>query len=220
MRTYITATIVIATLVLITFLVVEALEVPVLTDPSDYFEDAGIIGATVSVGLLLVDVFVPIPSSVVMIGNGAMFGVAGGALLTLAGAVGGAMVGFLVGRRGAGLIRRFVSQAEQRRADALIERWGLLAIVVTRPMPILAETVAVMAGTSAIGWRRMLVGSIVGVLPAAVIYAITGAFTTDLGSGLLVFGAVIVLAGTTWLVSRRLESRFARTAGTGTNTST
>ena len=212
MRTYLTATITIAILVLVSFMVVEALEIPLLTDPSGWLDDAGLAGALVSVGLLLVDVFVPIPSSVVMIANGAMFGVVGGTLLTLAGAVGGAMVGFLVGRRGARLIRRFVSPAEQHRADALIARWGLLAIIVTRPMPILAETVAVMAGTTALGWRRMLAGSAIGVFPPALIYAITGAFTTDLASGFLVLAAVLVLAGLTWLLGRRLESRFARTA--------
>lgn len=141
-----------------------------------------------------------------------MFGVIGGALLTLVGAVGGAMIGFNVGRRGTGLISRFVSPAEQRRADALISRWGLLAIIVTRPMPILAETVAVMAGTTAIGWQRILMGSMIGVFPPALIYAITGAFTTDLGSGILVLGAVLVLAGITWVIGRRLESRFTRTA--------
>lgn len=211
MRTYITGLSIIAALVLISFLVVEALGVPLLTDPSEYLEDAGIIAAIISVGLLLSDVFLPIPSSVVMIGNGAMFGVLGGTLLTLVGAVGGAMIGFSVGRRGSGLIRRFMSPAEQRQADALIVRWGLMAIVVTRPMPILAEAVAVMAGTSAIGWKRMLVGSIIGVLPAAIIYAIAGAFTTDLSSGFLVFGAVLLFAAVTFLIGRRLETRFART---------
>lgn len=211
MRTYISGLLIIAGLVLISFLVVEALGVPLLTDPSDYFKDAGIIGATISIGLLLSDVFLPIPSSVIMIGNGAMFGVLGGTLLTLAGSIGGAMVGFLVGRRGAGLIRRFLSPAEQRRADALIVRWGLMAIVVTRPMPILAEAVAVMAGTSAIGWKRMLIGSTIGVLPAAIIYAIAGAFTTDLSSGFLVFGVVLLFAAFTFFVGRRLENRFVRT---------
>lgn len=109
MRAYIAATITIALLVLVSFIVVEALEIPLLTDPSGWLDDAGIVGAAISLGLLLVDVFVPIPSSVVMIANGAMFDVVGGALLTLAGAVGGAMLGFLVGRR---LEHRFARTAQ------------------------------------------------------------------------------------------------------------
>lgn len=208
MRTYITATLTIACLILVSFLVVEALDVPLLTDPSGYLDDAGMVGAAISTGLLLIDVFVPIPSSLVMIANGAMFGIVGGTLLTLVGAVGGAMLGFFVGRGGSGMIRRFVSPADQKRADAMIARWGLLAIIVSRPMPILAETVAIMAGTTALGWKRMLAGSIIGVLPLAVIYAITGALTTDLSSGFLVFGVVILVAVLTWVIGQRLESRF------------
>ncbi len=220
MRTYFTFAIGLALLILVSFVVVEALDVPLLVDPSEQLERAGLLGGVIGVALLWADVFIPVPSSVIMIANGAMFGVVGGTAATLVGAVGGAMIGFLVGRRGAGLIRRFISPAEQRQADALLARWGVLAIIVSRPMPILAETVSVMVGTTAISWQRALAGSFIGVLPAAIVYAITGAFTTDLGSGFLVLAGVILLAGLTWLVARRLESRFAGTADEPTTSST
>lgn len=40
-------------------------------------------------------------------------------------------------------------------ADRLLARWGLLAVVVTRPVPVLADTAAVLGGTARLGWGRV-----------------------------------------------------------------
>jgi hypothetical protein len=55
-------------------------------------------------------------------------------------------------------LERLVTAEERARANRLLERWGTLAIVVTRPIPLLAETVAIMAGASPLGWGRTNIG--------------------------------------------------------------
>jgi len=67
-------------------------------------------------------VFIPVPSSVVMIANGALFGVAVGTSLSLLGSLGAAALGFLIGRRSTRLLERLVSPAEKARADELLRR--------------------------------------------------------------------------------------------------
>ncbi|HEX2223177.1 MAG TPA: VTT domain-containing protein [Thermoanaerobaculia bacterium] len=176
----------------------EALRVPLLTDPSPWLSGGGFAAALIGFGLLVGDVLLPVPSSLLMIAHGALFGVVGGTLLSLAGSLGAGLLGFALGRRGGPLLARLVPDEERRRADALLQRWGDLAIVVTRPIPILAETVAVLAGTSPLGWGRMALATLAGSLPAALLYALTGATAARMDNLVLVFGLVLLVAGVFW----------------------
>ncbi len=204
MKRYAIVATIIATLILISFVLVEALGVPLLTDPSEDIRAGGWIAALIGGGLLLADVFIPIPSSVIMIAHGAAFGVLGGFLLSFAASVGGAMIGWWVGRKGSPVMNRIVTPRERRQANAFILRYGLLAIIVSRLLPIVAETVAIMAGTTDIGWKRMLVATSVGAVPPALIYAIAGSATTDFASGLLVTVGVIIVALIAWIIGQKL----------------
>lgn len=204
MKRYAIVAAIIAVLILVSFLVVEALGIPLLTDPSEDIRAGGWVAAMIGGGLLLADVFIPIPSSVVMIAHGAAFGVLGGFLLSLAASVGGAMIGWWVGHRGSRIMDRIVSPEEKRQANAFIRRYGLLAIIISRLLPIVAETVSIMSGTTDIGWRRVLVATTIGAIPPALIYAIAGSATTDFASGALVTVGVVLVAGIAWLIGRRL----------------
>jgi uncharacterized membrane protein YdjX (TVP38/TMEM64 family) len=188
------------------FFVVEALGVPLLADPTPWMQHGGILAAALGVGLLIADVLLPVPSSLVMVAHGALFGVWIGTFLSLLGSVGAALFGFAIGRRGGKLLERIVSPAERKRADHILARWGALAIVVTRPIPLLAETVAIMAGaSSSLGWGRMALAALVGSLPPALLYALTGAAVANFQSTLLMFGVVLLVTGSFWLIGRFLE---------------
>jgi 3-dehydroquinate synthase len=192
-------------LFLVLFGIAEWLRVPILTDPGPLLAKGGWIAAVAGVGLLVADVVLPIPASLVMILHGALFGVVGGTLLSLAGALGAALFGFWIGRRGGPLLARLVPEDERRRADALLQSWGDLAIVVTRPVPILAETMAILAGASPMGWGRMLLATFAGSLPAALLYALTGATARNLDNAVLVFSLVLLVAGLFWVVGKWLR---------------
>jgi uncharacterized membrane protein YdjX (TVP38/TMEM64 family) len=183
----------------------EWLHVPLLTDPDPWMAHAGWAAALIGIGLLIADVLLPVPASLVMIAHGALFGVVWGTVLSLLGALGAGIFGFWLGRRGGPLVDRLVPADERRRADALLRAWGDLAIVVTRPVPILAETLAILAGTSPMTWPRMLAATLGGSLPAALIYALTGATARTLNDVPLVFGLVLLIAGLFWAVGKRLR---------------
>lgn len=192
-------------LFLVLFGIAEWLRIPILTDPGPLLSKGGWIAAAAGFGLLVADVALPVPSSLVMILHGALFGVVGGTLLSLAGAVGAALFGFWIGRRGGPLFARLVPEEERRRSDALLRNWGDLAIIVTRPVPILAETMAILAGASPMGWGRMLLATLAGSLPAALLYALTGAAARSLDNTALVFSLVLLVAGLFWAVGRWLR---------------
>jgi uncharacterized membrane protein YdjX (TVP38/TMEM64 family) len=166
----------------------------------------GVLAAALGVGLLIADVVLPVPSSLVMVAHGALFGVAIGTLLSLLGSVGAALFGFAIGRRSETALNRLVTPAERARADYLLTHWGALAIVVTRPVPLLAETVAIMAGASPMSWTSLTIASLAGSLPPALLYALTGAAVANFQSTALMFGVVMAVAGLFWLIGRMLES--------------
>lgn len=203
MKRYALVATVIAILILISFLIVEALGVPLLTNPADQMNQGGWIAAIIGGGLLLADVFIPIPSSVIMITHGAIFGILGGFLLSLGASVGGAMIGWWVGHRGGRWLDRIISPREKVQANDFIARYGILAIIISRLIPIVAETVAIMSGTTNLGWKRVLVATTIGAVPPALIYAIAGAATDDFASGAVVTVCVVIVAGVSWFVGRR-----------------
>jgi len=176
-----------------------------LADPTPLLRQGGILAGILGVGLLIADVLLPVPSSLVMVAHGALFGVLKGTLLSLLGSVGAALVGFAIGRRGGKLLDRLVTPAERARADQMLARWGALAIAVTRPVPLLAETVAIMAGASPLGWGRMALAAVAGSLPPSLMYALTGATVVNFHSTALMFGAVLLVTGSFWLAGKLLD---------------
>jgi uncharacterized membrane protein YdjX (TVP38/TMEM64 family) len=195
----------IITFFLMLFFLVEALGVPLLTDPTPWMKHAGVVAAGIGVSLLIADVLLPVPSSLVMVAHGALFGIVTGTFLSLLGSVGAALFGFAIGRRGGPLLTRIVTPEERARADRMLARWGTLAVIVTRPIPLLAETVAIMAGASPLGWGRMALAALIGSLAPALLYALTGAAVANLQSTSLIFGVVLVVTGSFWLVGRLLD---------------
>ena len=191
------------------FFLVEALGIPMLVEPTPWLNRGGVLAAALGVGLLIVDVLLPVPSSLVMVAHGALFGVVGGTLLSLVGSTGAAMFGFWLGRRGGRLLERLVPLDERERADYLLKRWGTLAIIVTRPVPLLAETVAIMAGTSRMGWGRAALAALAGGLPPALLYALTGASAGKFQNTVLVFVFVLLVAGFFWMFGRTIEPYLA-----------
>lgn len=186
------------------FLIIAALEIRILTDPTPWMSNASWQVAAIGVGLLIADVLLPVPSSLVMIAHGLLFGVWWGTLLSLGGSVGATLVGFAIGRRGGKLMERCVSREDKQRADYLLRRWGALAILVTRPVPLLAETTAIIAGSTAMSWHITLISAIAGSFPAALVYAWVGAKGITLNKSFLVFTLVMLLAGLFYLAGRRM----------------
>lgn len=192
-----------------------ALDIGVLTDdPRPLFEGlSGPVAALVGVALLLVDVLLPVPSSVVMVLNGSLFGVAVGTALSVVGSLGAAAFAFALGRRGGRWLDRLVRPEERARGDALLARWGAVAVALTRPVPMVAETTALLAGTSPLGWGPLLLAAGLGSLPPALVYAVTGALGASTAAGFWVFGGVLVVTGGLYLGARRAAAGARPSAG-------
>jgi uncharacterized membrane protein YdjX (TVP38/TMEM64 family) len=187
------------------FLLVEPLHISFLVDPAHMMNTRSLSAALAGVALLVADVILPVPSSLIMIANGALFGVGLGTFLSLIGNLGAAVTGFLLGRRSETLLARFVPHEERSRANRLLREWGLLAIIITRPIPLLAETTIVMAGASTMPWQPMLLASLAGSCPIALLYAFTGATAVNFESVVWAFGLALGVAGLFWSLRHRFK---------------
>jgi uncharacterized membrane protein YdjX (TVP38/TMEM64 family) len=177
-------------------------------DPSDWLRAGYVSGGVIGVGLLILDVLLPVPSTLVMTALGMIHGIWVGATLSLIGNVGAAAFGFWLGRRSDGVLDRFLSDDDRIASSDFLNDWGEVGIILSRPIPILAESVAMLAGTSpAITWSQLVRSTFIGALPASFIYAWAGAQAVSLQSGILVFCGVILLAFIFLQISKRYYRR-------------
>lgn len=170
---------------------------------AEWLATAGAGSAAVIVGLLAADVFLPVPSSVVMVLSGAAFGVWWGSLLALTGSVAGEWLGFeLVRRYGRDMSRRLAGDEDLGVVNRFFERHGVLAVIVTRPMPVVMETMSLVAGLSRMPRSTFVGASLVGTTPIVVVYAYAGAVSREVGSLLPAAVILVSVAAAGWLVYR------------------
>jgi uncharacterized membrane protein YdjX (TVP38/TMEM64 family) len=161
-------------------------------------------------GLLAVDVLFPVPSSLVMILSGAVFGVVAGALLAFFGSLAGNFLGFEISRRyGSGLAMRLfgTTELELVKMRGAVSRYGVLAILLSRPLPVVMETLSIAAGLGDMKRSDFLSASILGTLPLCFVYAYAGAFSLRGGSIVPALVAAVAVPSLAWILWRRRVGR-------------
>jgi uncharacterized membrane protein YdjX (TVP38/TMEM64 family) len=187
---------------------VEYLDISFLKDPQFLLQSSGIYAAVISVLFLASDILLPVPGSVIMIGNGALFGVAVGALLSLLGCLLSSMMGYLLGYKWGNRIADFMNSGEKE--NHILKKYGKFAIIITRPIPLLSESIAIMAGVQQqITFYQMFFYSLLGFLPSVLIYAFVGVQAVDVAMASFSFLLVLGITGVFWtigmFVSQKIE---------------
>ena len=178
---------------------------------------AGWAGPVLYAALYALVALTPAPATVASVAAGVLFGVTTGLAVVLVGALTGAVVAFGLARvLGRAAVER-VNSPRLRQVDALLRRRGLLAVLGLRLIPLVPfTTLSYVCGLSAVGFRDYLLGTAVGILPAAAAYVTIGAYGATPGSVpfLLALGGLAVLAVAGLVVARR-RRRPAGPAGHG-----
>ena len=163
--------------------------------------------AAVLAGLLAGDIFLPVPSSIVSAACGYLLGFAGGALTSWLGMTLGCAAGYGLARAiGPPLVKRFVGEEQVRRLHELGERYGHWALILARPVPVLAEASVLVAGLGALGWRRFLALTTLANAGISLVYAAVSSLSADAGSFLLAFAASLAVPSAAMWATRRLGS--------------
>src|SRR5690606_27908847 len=88
--------------------------------------------------------------------------------------------------------------------NALFTRFGAAAILVSRGVPVLAESVCFVCGYNRMPLRTYLVCNLVGSLPVVFIHAICGRIGVERGMFLVTFGISLALLAGFWVLGQRL----------------
>src|SRR3984957_8419343 len=134
-----------------------------------------------------------VPGPILAASSGLLFGPLLGVFVTLGATVGTACVASLVGRRaGRDRARALLGAPRADRIDALIERYGLWAVVGQRFVPGLSDALASYAfGAFGVPLWQMAVGAFIGSVPRAFVYTALGASIGNRSSA-LAYAAVAV----------------------------
>lgn len=165
------------------------------------------LAAGAGVGLLLIDILLPVPSSAVGTFLGALFGATGGAALTWLGLNLGAWGGYELARFCGTSWNRSEGEASLRGVRELKQAWGLGTLAICRGIPVLAEASVLLAGMNRL--PRWQFWSIVAPtnLGLAIAYALLGALAYTASWLPLALGLSLglpVLAF--WLLARRYSA--------------
>jgi len=170
---------------------------------------SGWASASIIAALLALDVFLPVPSSIVSTGAGVLLGFWRGAAVIWIGMTVGCAIGYAFGAKAAGAARRMVGEDGLTRASTVMDRHGSWALVVCRTIPVLAESSVVFAGLVHSPVQSFVWMTTLSNLGIALAYAAVGAYSMEVQSFLLTFVAalalpgVAMLAGKLWLTRQR-----------------
>lgn len=166
--------------------------------------------AIVVTTLLAVDIFLPIPSSLVSTLAGSQLGAPLGILFSWIGMTLGTIIGFALARQfGSRFALWFSSERDLAKASLLSERYGPSLLVIGRGVPVVAEASVLLLGMHNLPWKKFLPPVLLANLGLSIAYALFGEWTENHG-GLpvaIAFSiAMPVLMAATLHVASRLKS--------------
>ncbi len=158
--------------------------------------------------LLMADVILPVPSSLVATASGMLLGLAEGAFVTWFGLQMGALLGYFLGRSaGFHVTIRLVGRAELKRAARLHRRWGAASLIASRAVPVLAESSVLVAGAVRMPLRQFAWLTSFSNAAIALVYGFVGARALETQTFLLALAASIGLPGILMGAIRVVERR-------------
>lgn len=156
------------------------------------------------IGLLVADLVLPMPGTVVMAALGYVYGWWLGALVSFTGAMLGSLAGYGAGRVcGEKTVRRVLGDADFERGKKIFGKGGGWIVTLSRGLPILPEVVSCLAGMSRMPLPRFLVAAACGNLPMAAVFAGIGASGKD--APWWAIAASLVVPAVMWLVAARWQ---------------
>ena len=168
-----------------------------------WMESFGPLGWLAGIGLLVSDLVIPIPSTVIMSALGYVYGaLLGGLLATLGSCLSGLLGYFLCRYFGTRAAARLVGEGPLLEMESAFREMGGWLVVLSRWLPLFPEVVACMAGLARMPLSVFGLALVCGSLPLGLAFALIGSLGVSSPLSSLVLSAV--LPPLLWLFARRL----------------
>ncbi|NVM16936.1 MAG: TVP38/TMEM64 family protein [Candidatus Lokiarchaeota archaeon] len=138
----------------------------------------GFLGIFLFIGIMAIQgLIVPIPSEVVLLATGMIWGWFFGGIMGIIGSMAASLLCFYISRRGGRpLAKKFVGDSGLAMADRLINKYGIKAIIVSRFIPIISfDVISYASGLVDIDIKKYSIGTLIGSIFRAFFYSIWGA---------------------------------------------
>ena len=141
-----------------------------------HFENAKAWAWLLGIALLMADLLLPIPGTIVMSALGAVYGFWIGGLLSAIGSMLAGMSGYGVGRFfKESFAKRWLGERDFEKGKSLFERGGAWVVAISRALPILPEVLACMAGLLRMPFGKFVIALACGSVPMGFLFAWIGA---------------------------------------------
>ncbi len=170
---------------------------------ADTLRQAGGWAWAVGGGLIVADLLLPVPATAVMAALGLIYGPVIGGLIGAAASFAAGLIAYstarLIGRRAAVFL---AGERDLARAESFFLRAGGYAVAFTRPLPVLPEVVAVLAGLTRMNPALFLLSLACGSLPTGLIFGGIGSLAQTHAGWALLLALVVPLI--LWLPVRSM----------------
>lgn len=154
--------------------------------------------ASLSFIILVSDIVLPVPSSIIMYSNGAVLGLLNGALLSLISVILSSVIGYFIGRGSSAILKSEVDIS----VSQILEKYGYAAILMTRGIPIISESVCIVCGFNKYNFLVYLVLNVIGYIPVCLIYAYFGSIAVNQDLFLISFICSLFITFILWFLGR------------------
>ena len=142
--------------------------------------------------LLVLDIFLPIPATLVMSGLGFVYGTVVGGLFAGCGSFISGAVGYWICRSfGVKGARRILGEKDLEKGTRTFEKIGGWLVVVSRWMPVFPEVISCMAGLNRMPKLKFHLALLASAIPMGFIYAYIGAAGINDPAKALIWSAVV-----------------------------
>ncbi|MFW9825431.1 MAG: TVP38/TMEM64 family protein [Candidatus Thorarchaeota archaeon] len=139
--------------------------------------ELGILGIFLFIVIMGVQgLFVPLPSELILLASGMIWGIYLGGVMGVIGSMGAALLCYYVSRRGGRpLAEKFVGAKAINLADNFIHKYGTGAIIIARFLPFIAfDPISYASGLVDLDIKKYSLGTFIGSIPRAFFYSFLG----------------------------------------------
>ena len=154
--------------------------------------------ASLSFIILVSDIVLPVPSSIIMYSNGAVLGTLNGALLSLISVILSSIIGYFIGRGSSAILKSEVDVS----VSQILEKYGYAAILISRGIPIISESVCIVCGFNRYNFLVYLGLNVIGYIPVCLIYAYFGSIAVNRDLFLISFICSLFITFILWFLGR------------------
>ena len=151
------------------------------------------------IALMLIDLFIAIPTLSLTILSGFFLGVELGVLYSSIGMIGSGTMGYLISRFHGEKLLNFVTKDDKQKNEMtrIFSLFGPFSLMLCRAAPMLPEVTSCLAGVTKMPYWKYLLFYSIGTLPYAVIAAYSGSISTVNDPEPAIYTFIAIFAGLT-----------------------